>query len=167
MERSSGLFFYTREVRRSRLIRKPRRIKMPSFLLHCQIALFGRRPPERVVRLESPASENLHRTGPRRQCSNCRGRLLLDYFVGGGEQRGRHVDAQQFRGVDVDNKFELGRLLDGKIGEFFALENAGDVNACYSVGLGDAGRIAHQPAGGCELAKGTHRRDGIEPCQRH
>jgi hypothetical protein len=31
------------------------------------LALFGRRPPERVDRLGIPASENLHKTGPNAQ----------------------------------------------------------------------------------------------------
>jgi hypothetical protein len=40
------------------------------------LALFGRRPPERVDRLDIPASENLHRSG-REQLQQ-----ILDNYIG-------------------------------------------------------------------------------------
>jgi hypothetical protein len=37
---------------------------------------------------------------------------LFDDLIGGGEQPGRHLDAERSRGLQVDGKYELGRLHD-------------------------------------------------------
>jgi hypothetical protein len=44
------------------------------------------------------------------------GHWLLDHLVGAGEERGRHLDPERFRGVQVDAQLELGRLVDGDLG---------------------------------------------------
>ena len=42
---------------------------------------------------------------------NC---VLFDHLVGACEQHRRHVEAERLRGIQVDDKLEPGRLLDGK-----------------------------------------------------
>jgi hypothetical protein len=39
----------------------------------------------------------------------------LDHLVGAGEKWVRHVEAQRFRGREIDDEFELGWLLDREI----------------------------------------------------
>ena len=56
--------------------------------------------------------------------------LLLDHFIGSGEQRGRHGKAERLGGLKVDRQFVLGRHLHGKVGGFLAPEDAIDVACC-------------------------------------
>src|SRR6266446_10676487 len=49
--------------------------------------------------------------------------LLFDHVVGLGEQRGRHSEAERIRGLAIDDEFELGRLLDRKVGGLGALQD--------------------------------------------
>jgi hypothetical protein len=44
--------------------------------------------------------------------ANC---SLFDYLVGGGEQGRRHGEAQRLRGDEIDDKIELGWLLDRNV----------------------------------------------------
>jgi hypothetical protein len=48
-------------------------------------------------------------------------RGLFDHFVGAREQRSRDGETQRPRGLEVDDKFELGRLLHRKIGRLGAI----------------------------------------------
>ena len=52
---------------------------------------------------------------------------LLYHFVGAAEQRDRDGQAERLRGLEIDDKFDLGRLLDRKIGRLLALENAAGI----------------------------------------
>src|SRR6516164_7962622 len=61
---------------------------VPNFPRLRALALFGRRPPERVVRSSLPASENLHRSGLL-QRSNLG---LFDHLVGAAEQGRWHIN---------------------------------------------------------------------------
>ena len=49
---------------------------------------------------------------------------LFDHLVGGGEQRGRHSDAEDPCGLMVDDQLEPARLYDRQIDRLRALENA-------------------------------------------
>src|SRR6187431_477472 len=44
----------------------------------------------------------------------------FDHLVGSREQRGRHVDPERLCGLEVDDKFEFGRLNDGQVGRLGA-----------------------------------------------
>ena len=81
---------------------------------HCSrgfraLALFERRPPERVVRSLLPASENLHRAQKRTKPE------LFDYLIGTKHQAGRDFVADCPSRVEVDDQLEASRLLHGKI----------------------------------------------------
>ena len=49
---------------------------------------------------------------------------LFDQFVGAGEQRIWHGDAECLGGFEVDDQLKLGRLFDGEVGGFCALGNS-------------------------------------------
>jgi len=49
-------------------------------------------------------------------------RLLFDHLTGASEQRRRHVEAEGFRGLEVDDEIEFGRGLHRQICRLLALE---------------------------------------------
>ena len=55
--------------------------------------------------------------------------LSFDHLVGAGEQRLRHCQAKCFRGLQVDEQLELGRLLNWQIGWLLTLEDPSGINA--------------------------------------
>src|SRR6516165_4600389 len=61
------------------------------------------------------------------------------------------VAAERLGGFEVDDEFQLGRLLNWQIGRFLPLENASGIDANFAVRVADAGAIAHQTAGQREL----------------
>ena len=66
--------------------------------------------------------------GERRRLRPCPeiddGEDSLDHLVGSGQQRFRDCEAERLGGLEVDDEFQLGRLLDRQIGWFLAFENA-------------------------------------------
>src|SRR5262249_39414835 len=54
-------------------------------------------------------------------------RALFDHLVGACEEGGGYGEAEHLGGSEVDHHFELGRLLDRKVGRLGALENLVDV----------------------------------------
>jgi hypothetical protein len=53
----------------------------------------------------------------------------LNYLVRGGQQRFRDGKAERFGGLEVNDQFQLGRLLNWQIGWFLAFENAPGIDA--------------------------------------
>ena len=51
----------------------------------------------------------------------------LDHLVGAGEHRGGYIEAEGFRGFQIDHQLVFGRRLHGKVGGLLALEDAVDV----------------------------------------
>ena len=52
---------------------------------------------------------------------------LLNHLVGASEHRGRQVEAQRLRGLEVYHQLVLGRRLHRQVGRLLALEDAIDV----------------------------------------
>src|SRR5262245_62208555 len=50
------------------------------------------------------------------------------------EQRRRHFEPERLGGGQVDDKLELGRLLDRNVGGLFALEDTAGINTSLTVG---------------------------------
>jgi hypothetical protein len=50
----------------------------------------------------------------------------------------RHREAERFRGLEIDDQLELGRLLDRQIGRLGALEDLPGVNAELAIGRSEA-----------------------------
>jgi len=61
---------------------------------------------------------------------------LLDHLAGAREQHWRHVEAERFGRLQVENELELGRLLDRQIGGLLAAQDAIDVRGSLSVLVG-------------------------------
>src|SRR6476660_69481 len=72
------------------------------------------RPMPVLRRPVEPAANKRHRN------------TLLNHLVSGGEQRGRHGEAERLGCLEVHHQFELGWLLDRKVGRLRTLENLVD-----------------------------------------
>ena len=72
-----------------------------------------------VARGQAPASEWLRAPG-----------ASFDHLVGAGKHGGWYLEAERFRGPDVDDKFEPRGLLDGQVSRFCAFENLVHKNSC-------------------------------------
>src|SRR5882672_11291436 len=68
---------------------------------------------------------------------------LFDHLGGAGEQRGRQVEAERFCGLEVDDKLELGRLLDRKLASALACKDSGDISRRGAIKFKVVGRVAH------------------------
>jgi hypothetical protein len=62
--------------------------------------------------------------------------------------------------------FDFRGPLDRQLARLFASENASSVNASQTVRVGNASAIAHQAAGGDELASFENRRHAVAERQR-
>src|SRR5262249_10152670 len=76
----------------------------------------------------------------------------FDHLVGAGKQRGRHGDAERFRGLEVDHQLELSRPLHGQVGWLFALENAASVDPGKVIRSGQTWSVTHQAAVRSEIS---------------
>ena len=114
------------------------------------LALFGRRPAERVHGPVMPASENLHKSG----CEQSQqGSSLFDHLVGALLQQPRHVDAQRLGGLEIDHQLELDRELHRKLARSLAFENSVGVGSGASVVVGNVVSVRQQPAASVKARK--------------
>src|SRR5262249_10875831 len=86
---------------------------------------------------------------------------LFDHLVGAGEQLVRHSEAEQPRGLGVDDQLELGRLQDWQVGRLRSLEDATGIGPNLTVRIRNFGSIGHQPAGFGIVAIGISRGNPI------
>src|SRR5438128_10749041 len=104
---------------------------------------------------------------------------LFDHLVSASEERGRYVEAERARGLEIDDELERGRLLDGQVARLLALEDAVDVGGRPSELVVLIEAVGEQPAliredaqgidrrqamasGECNNLSTVHRREGIE-----
>src|SRR6266568_2425006 len=69
----------------------------------------------------------------------------FDHFVGARGEPGRHVEPKRFRGLEVDQEFEFGGLIDRQVGGRGAIENASHVDSGAAISICRIVAIAHQP----------------------
>src|SRR5262245_51122782 len=77
----------------------------------------------------------------------------LDHLVGEREQRRRNLETERLGGVRIDEKLDLGDLLNRQIGGLAALQDSPGIYAGLPVRFRGAAAIAQQPAGRDELAR--------------
>ena len=111
------------------------------------------------------------RERPRRRAAEQRDELAPLHSItssASGEQLGGTFEAERLGGLEVDHELELGRLHDRQVGRLLALENPAGIDAGLTIGVGDAGSVAHQAAGFGKLAQGIDRghRYGGPPARR-
>src|SRR5262244_657557 len=100
------------------------------------------------------------RRGGRR--SRHRGMLdvsLLDHLIGSGEERRRDCEPEGFGGLEVDDELEYGRLLDGEICRFRALQDLVHVASGAPGLLEEVRYIGHQTTLTSVVLVLEHRRE--------
>src|SRR5262249_37291230 len=86
-------------------------------------------------------------------------RRLLDHLSCGCKQHARDRETHGLRGLEIDNKLELGWLLDGQVRGLRALENSPDViGSQLAIERRGVGTIAHQATVLCKCHIRVHRR---------
>ena len=81
----------------------------------------------------------------------------FDQLIGAGEQRRRHGEAERLSGREVDDQLELGRLQNGQVSGFGALENSARIDARLTILIRKDGSVAHKAADHGEIAERVHR----------
>ena len=72
---------------------------------------------------------------------------LFDHLVGERQQGRGHDDAERFRGLEVDDKRKLARLLDGEIAGLGTIQDFRDIDARMTHTVERVGCIGHQKPG--------------------
>src|SRR5262249_52406487 len=70
----------------------------------------------------------------------------FDHLVGDGEHAWGNGEAEQPRGLSVDDQLELARLDDRQVRGLGALEDATGIDAALTKRIREVGSVAHQPA---------------------
>ena len=76
---------------------------------------------------------------------------------GSGPASLRYVQAERFRGHEIDDELELRRLHHRQIGRVFTFEDATSIDAYQRVHLFEVRSVAHQAAGLREFARCENR----------
>jgi hypothetical protein len=82
----------------------------------------------------------------------------IDHLVGAGEQRRRHVEAERFRGRQVHDQIEFGRLLDREVARLCPAQNLVDIVGGPPEHVRKVWSIGHQTPRFDEVPRPVHRR---------
>src|SRR5215813_11099740 len=77
----------------------------------------------------------------------------FNHLSGANEQSGWHSQAERVGGLQVDDQFDFGNLLDRQVGGLLALEDTVGVDASRMECIRNAASVAYQAASRGELAK--------------
>src|SRR6516164_1886211 len=91
----------------------------------------------------------------------------FDHLVGAKQDPRRDRHTECFSGLEIDYRFECGRLLYRQISRLFALENAPCVDGELTIGGAQARSVTHQAAGHGEFTPSEDRRDGMARGEQH
>jgi hypothetical protein len=91
----------------------------------------------------------------------------FDHVVGLGKQRGRHGEAERIRGLEIDDEFELGRLLDREVSRLGAPEDLIHKVGRVPEEVDEARAVGHQAPFVREFAKAIHGREAAAGSQGH
>jgi hypothetical protein len=83
---------------------------------------------------------------------------LFDHLVGPAQQGQRNIDSERLRGLEVDNKLDLGRSLHGKIAWPLPLENSTGIDSGLPIRCRNAVAVSDQAAGHSKFAGLLDRR---------
>jgi len=72
--------------------------------------------------------------------------LLFDHLVSLSVQRGRYGEPERLCGLEIDDQFELGRLLDRKIGRLGTFQDAIDIRCGSSEEIERVNAVRHEQA---------------------
>ena len=131
----------------------------PKRVIHVDLALsrmfihFGFAPKA----TELLAQNELTRCTNRRQSAAPPKGALFDHLIGGGEQCGRHVEAERLGSLEVDHQLELDRLLDWDITRSRPAQKSCRLTQRRD-GTGRTGLKGHQASRFHELSKPGHHR---------
>jgi hypothetical protein len=64
------------------------------------------------------------------------------YWIGGWEERFRHLDAERLGGLEVDDQLEFAWLQDRQLGGLGALEDVARIDANLAKTVGKVGSVA-------------------------
>src|SRR5437879_3449693 len=75
---------------------------------------------------------------------------LFDHFVGGSEQPCRNSQSERSHSLEIDNKFELRRLLDRQVSGLGALEDFIDIDGKISENAVKVRTVGHEATSSCK-----------------
>src|SRR5580700_3945913 len=85
----------------------------------------------------------------------------FDHLVGDREHRGRHLDAERARSLQIDDELEFGQLSNWEVGGLRALEDAAGIDADLLKHVHEVGSVAHQPTGFDKVTDAISRRNFV------
>src|SRR5450830_760399 len=86
---------------------------------------------------------------------------LFDHLVGAANQRQWDIQAECFRGLEIDDQIVVRLLLDREFGGLVSLDNPAGVNTHQAKRISKARAVTDQSSGHCEFSKLENRGYGM------